>query len=90
MKKKKFNLGLNKVNISKLGSINGGMGTANGGNNSNANTCVATISRNFIDVCCQVFGTDECNGTKNGQCGDGDQTGACLTHEETCVCAPGF
>ena len=79
MKKQNLKLGLNKINVSNLSSIRGG-------NGSNVIGCKATLSRNFIDVCCPVFGTDECNGTANTHCGGGDPTGACLTHEETCIC----
>lgn len=80
MKKKRLKLGLNKVNVSNLSSIRGGNGR------SDVATCLATISRNFIDLCCPIFGTDECAGSQNTHCGGGDETGNCLTHEETCVC----
>ena len=63
MKKQKLKLGLNKVNVSNLSSIKAGMGIVN---QSDAVTCVATLSRNFIDICCPVFGTgEECEATKN-------------------------
>ena len=85
MKKQKLKLGLNKINISNLSSIRGG-------NGSNVVGCVATLSRNFIDVCCPVFGSaDECPNTQETTCGGGtggtdDPTGNCLTQEKTCIC----
>ncbi|WP_430410417.1 hypothetical protein [Kordia sp.] len=64
MKKQKLKLGLNKINVSNLSTIKGGIGGI--ANQSDANGCVATISRNFVDVCCPVFGTGEvCETTKN-------------------------
>jgi len=81
MKKKSLKLGLNKINISNLSTIKGG-------NGSNARGCRATLSRNFIDICCPVFGSGECPaGSVNTQCG-GDPTGNCQTHEQTCICPP--
>lgn len=85
MKKKSLKLGLRKINISNLSSVKGG-------NGSNAVGCRATLSRNFIDVCCPVFGTEECPNTQLTTCHSGhpgcddDPTGNCLTHEESCIC----
>lgn len=64
MKRQKLKLGLNKINVSNLSSIRGG-------NGSNAAGCVATLSRNFIDVCCPVFGSNECPNTQDTTCHSG-------------------
>ncbi|WP_298418203.1 hypothetical protein [uncultured Kordia sp.] len=74
MKKKNLkSLVLNKKSVSNLSHTKGGFERV-------------TLSQNFIDVCCPVFGTGECLGSENTNCGGGDPTGNCLTHEETCVC----
>ncbi|WP_298419184.1 hypothetical protein [uncultured Kordia sp.] len=89
MKKQKFKLGLNKVNVSNLSSIKAGMGIVN---QSDAVTCVATLSRNFVDICCPVFGTGEvCEATKNTRsrhpgCGDDPNTSVCAhTFGNPCI-----
>jgi len=64
MKKKKLKLGLNKINVSNLSTIRGG-------NGSNVVGCVATVSRNFVDLCCPVFGSDECPNTEVTTCQSG-------------------
>lgn len=64
MKKRQLKLGLNKVNVSKLSSVRGG-------NGSNVVGCLATISRNFIDVCCPIFGTEDCQNTELTTCHSG-------------------
>jgi len=49
MKKQKLKLGLNKVEVSNLSNIKGGQFE------------IYTVSKNFLDICCNIFNTgDEC------------------------------
>jgi len=81
MKKKKMNLSLNKTEISNLSGIKGG-----NNNTSNAVGCVHTVSRNFLDLCCLIFGTDECLDTNLTGChGDTSASLGC-TEQTHCLC----
>ncbi|MGH1383147.1 hypothetical protein [Kordia sp.] len=72
MKKKNLkSLSLNKKSISSLSHTKGGFERI-------------TISQNFIDVCCPIFGTlEECLGSQNTHCGGGGGSEAHLDCEHT-------
>ena len=57
MKKQKFKLGLNKVNVSKLSNIRGG-----------GPKQAYTITQ-LGDICCAVLGSDPCPNTEETTCG---------------------
>ncbi|WP_298508316.1 hypothetical protein [uncultured Kordia sp.] len=81
MKKKKMNLSLNKTEISNLSTIKAG------NNTSNAVGCVHTVSRNFLDLCCPIFGTDECPDTKLSGChGNTGSASLGCTKQTHCLC----
>ncbi|WP_420571703.1 hypothetical protein [Kordia sp.] len=77
MKKRKLKLGLNKVDVSKLNSVNGG-----GRNKSNVATCVETVSLNFLDLCCKTFfnGTTSDESPLTGAACDGTSAGLDCTN----------
>lgn len=76
-----MNLSLNKTEISNLSSVKGGNGT------STVPGCVATISRNFIDLCCPVFGSEECLDTQLTGChGDTGSASLGCTKKTHCLC----
>ncbi|MFK7747673.1 MAG: hypothetical protein AB8B65_04740 [Kordia sp.] len=68
MKKQKLKLGLNKVEISNLANVKGGQFE------------IYTVSKNFVDLCCPVFGTeDECiRDTIVTTCHGGSEATHCL------------
>lgn len=74
MKKQKLKLGLNKINVSNLSTINGGFGNP---------FEVATFTR--VDMlCCPVLGTEECPNTQVTTC-HGDTSRNC-TEQTHCLC----
>lgn len=74
MKKQKLKLGLNKVEVSNLSNVKGGQFE------------IYTVSKNFVDICCDIFNTaDECiYNTIVATCHGGGSVGC--SAETHCLC----